>query len=425
MLSENQLNLETQSTVFDKLLSPIQEKVEQESERLSFHPREKLNFANFFRLLAFYFVSDIPSLSLLVNTYIQNELVSGELKLPKVGYSTVKDGFSRYSAELFKTIFMTLLSTLQLKSIPELSALGVLYCVDGSLFPTLVTMMWAEYKQNSRAIRLHMCFELNRMIPVNIVVGSGKSSERAALRKMLVAEVTFIADRGYLCFQLFDDILKAQANLIFRVKSNLLYTIKESLAVKLPESLKGIFQNVTDQFIICKNDPHKNTYRLICFNVAKESFYIITNRSDLTTFQVIMLYAYRWQIELMFRFLKRTMNGIHLINNSENGVTIQFYMMLIVALLQLKLKQELTIMKEQENVANNDNNLKENTETTDSTQPINTTCQQDISHPYHFFEIIGHKLKGYWKIGIHWLTKLRSILHNPFDHRAIEILGGG
>jgi len=52
-----------------------------------------------------------------------------------------------------------------------------------------------------------------------------------------------------------------------------------------------------------------------------------------------MLYAYRWQIELMFRFLNRTMNGIHLIKQSQQGVTIQFYMILIVVLLELYLKQ--------------------------------------------------------------------------------------
>jgi hypothetical protein len=37
--------------------------------------------------------------------------------------------------------------------------------------------------------------------------------------------------------------------------------------------------------------------------------------------------------------------------------------------------------------------------------------------------MIGDKLKRYWKIGIHWLMTLRSLLAQPFDKRAIEILG--
>ena len=74
---------------------------------------------------------------------------------------------------------------------PEIESLGVIYCIDGSLFPTMSSMLWAEYKKNSKAIRLHLCYELNRMIPVEIIVGSGNSNEREALRKMLANDITY------------------------------------------------------------------------------------------------------------------------------------------------------------------------------------------------------------------------------------------
>ena len=79
------------------------------------------------------------------------------------------------------------------------------------------------------------------------------------------------------------------------------------------------------------NDESGLIYRLICFEVLRSKFMICTNRVDLSTLQIIMLYAYRWQIELMFKFLKRTLNGIHLMNHSENGVNIQFYVLMIVS----------------------------------------------------------------------------------------------
>jgi hypothetical protein len=34
---------------------------------------------------------------------------------------------------------------------------------------------------------------------------------------------------------------------------------------------------------------------------------------------------YLWYIELLFRFLKRTLSGIHLIRHDQRGVTIQFW----------------------------------------------------------------------------------------------------
>ena len=71
------------------------------------------------------------------------------------------------------------------------------------------------------------------------------------------------------------------------------------------------FEQITDEIICFTNDKHKETYRLVSFTVIQSRFLICTNRMDLSTLQIIMLYAYRWQIELLFKFIKRTIGGIH------------------------------------------------------------------------------------------------------------------
>ena len=43
---------------------------------------------------------------------------------------------------------------------------------------------------------------------------------------------------------------------------------------------------------------------------------------------------------MFFKFIKRTLNGIHLFNHSENGVEIQFYLLMTLAILTLKLRQD-------------------------------------------------------------------------------------
>ncbi len=63
---------------------------------------------------------------------------------------------------------------------------------------------------------------------------------------------------------------------------------------------------------------------------SRQIMYLVTNRFDLTTYQVIMLYAYRWQIELFFRFIKRTLNCIHLFSHDCKGIQVQFYLYMIV-----------------------------------------------------------------------------------------------
>jgi len=137
--------------------------------------------------------------------------------------------------------------------------------------------------------------------------------------------------------------------------------------------------------------------------------------------RTIRLYAYRWQIELMFRYLKRTMNGIHLIKNTQQGVTIQFYMMLIVALLELRLKQEtMDIVSAKVSATKADTQIDQTTEDFVSSKPeenLTSSCQE-------FIEILGKNVSKYWKIGIHWITVLVNRLSSPFDEKAIEVLGG-
>jgi Transposase DDE domain len=413
---EIEINYLKQPTVFDKLLEPVHDFVEKQAQQLPQPRRQTYPYLMFFRTLICYLVSGTPSLKLFLNTQLNKGLLPDALKLTPVPYSTFSDAFERFSPHLFRKVFEHLVATLPLKHIPELAVFGILYCIDGSLFPVLSSMAWAAYTSRCQALRLHMCFELNRMMPVDFLVGSGKSSERQALRAMLVAGATYIADRGYMCFQLFHDICEAQSYFVFRVKNNLVYQTIETLITEFPPAVHHLFHDVRDEKIRCSNDSHGHIYRLVRFRVVDEHYFIMTNRFDLSTFQVIMLYAYRWQVELLFRFLKRTMNGIHLVKHTKRGVTIQFYALMITALLELYMKQQIM------------NEYDETHDETDSDH--NTEIEDDLSDPEtalldtcQFYKIIGDKLKRYWKIGIHWLMTLRSLLAQPFDKRSIEILG--
>jgi len=245
------------------------------------------------------------------------------LGLEKVSRSTFFDGFNRFPVVWFQMLLETVLAATTWQAIPELDALGQLYCVDGSLFPALTRMVWAEYKSKSRAVRLHLCFELNRMVAAQFLVDAGNSSERDALRQMLQAGVTYIADRGYVCFQLLADIVACEAHFVMRMKSNLICAVVETLTVELPEVVQHIFTQVSDQRVCLTSAAGQPIYRLVTFCVGSEKYLVLTDRLELTTFQVILLYAYRWQVELIFRFLKRTMTGLHLLSASKEGVTIQ------------------------------------------------------------------------------------------------------
>ncbi len=72
------------STVFDALLAPVQAFVENQDQQRTPHQNETFSYAAFFRLLAYYVVSEIPSIALFMTTYLKKGLLSPALKLPYV-----------------------------------------------------------------------------------------------------------------------------------------------------------------------------------------------------------------------------------------------------------------------------------------------------------------------------------------------------
>lgn len=401
-------------SVFEKLIEPVADFIQKQDQQLPKHPNQKLFYIDFFRLLLYFYVSGSESLKLFIKTRLNSGLLSPSLGLCPVPYTTCLDAFDRFSPDLFQAVFRHLLTNFPFKSVPEFVTLGTLCCIDGSLFPVIQSMAWASYTSTHQALKLHLCFELNRMIPVDFQVGSGNSSERTALISMAQAGVTYIADRGYMSFALCHQLVQKQAHFILRVKTNLLYYVLEPLKVTLPESVRSLFQNVTDEIIRYTNDENHGVYRLVRFSIDGENYFILTDRRGLTTFQIIMLYAYRWQIELMFRFLKRTLNGIHLVKHDERGVTIQFYMILIVALLELFMRQSVL-----DSAGARDDNTEPHVSPSKDSEVKTASSRLD---GVEFVATLGRKIKKYWKIGIHWLTALRDLLIEPFNERAIRIL---
>jgi hypothetical protein len=346
---------------------------------------------------------------------------------------------------VYRRIFHALPKKLNFLGIPEIRALGVIYLLDGSVFPAVISMAWASYKNKSNAVKLHLLFELNRMIPVHFVSAAANTSEKGILRQIAGAGGTYICDRGYVCFGLFYDICDRGADFIIRGKSNHVCSVIACFFTVIPDSWKTYLSYVTDYMVIFENDRHQGKYRMVSFTVFGEEFVLMTSRFDLMTYQIIMLYAYRWQVELMFRFLKRTLNGIHLMCHSPNGVEIQFTLYMIAYLLLLSFKQE--SIKSEENRDGDiiisddgyDSSISEDNSAsspfTESEENEAVSCDglsednSSVTPPdtpdYYscgLVTFLGKRLKKYWKIGIHWLTTLRNLISARFTPEILKII---
>lgn len=369
---------------------------------------QKLFFADFVNKLIFGYVYQVSSLRNL-SLELKTNSMCRALGLDFTPFSTLKDGFSRFESKHFKQLFESVLAQTNLCRVPSLDEIGVFRVIDGSLFPTLLSMTWTSYRKTKNAFKLHLSFELNRMIPTEFWVGKGNSNERKFLERVLEAGITYIADRGYFSFALADKVMQAQAFFVFRGRDNLLYRVLEKSVIK-HEELPACFKQVTDEIIIFTGDEKQNKVRLISFTVAGSYFRLMTNRFDLTTLKVIIIYAYRWQIELFFKFVKRTMNGIHLLNHSQNGVEIQFYVLMMVAILMLKLKQASQKLK------------KEAEKEAEKKAIAKAKSKEKSRNPSEWIKDIAKVFYKSWKISKNWLIAVKNSLAQVADYEILKML---
>jgi len=400
-------------TTFEKLISPLKGFLRLQGKEIDAKTgSRKLFFANFTEIFLYSILMNYGSLRSIISN-LKTDKIAKKLGFCAIPYSTFRDAFSRFESHAYKKLFLFIYQGFSWKSLDNLNEIGLFSLIDGSILPTIQSMDWAKYKKTKNAIRLHLELCLNKMTVTEFICQKANSAERAFLINICKKSITYIADRGYFSFDLANFILKKEAFIIFRIKKNMLVKREQKLEItSLKQKIPIFFDNLIDQIIYFSNDPHENKYRLISFNITRIKFAICTNRFDLSTLEIIMLYAYRWQIELFFKFLKRTMNGIHLFNHSENGVNIQFYCFMIVILLQLRLKQ--SCQKKAHNCLElKKQSYQKNKDLLQSASQISSEKWiQDINQVFHLS----------WKIGKHWLEDLRNLIIEPFNQGVVEIL---
>jgi len=205
-------------SVFVQIIVSIISMFKEEAEKLGDDAyKYQLSFYFFTTNLLYCIIKGIKSISLLV-TDIKTSSDAKQFDLKNASKSMYSEAFLRYDPTIYRRIFYRLLEQMNFLEVPEIKALGRICCVDGSVFPALINMTWANYKQTANAIKLHLVLELNRMIPVQFISTDANTSEKAVLLQIIEAGVTYISDRGYVCFKLFAQIAEKKAYFIIKAR---------------------------------------------------------------------------------------------------------------------------------------------------------------------------------------------------------------
>jgi len=149
-----------------------------------------------------------------------------------------------------------------------------------------------------------------------------------------VKGITYLFDRGFSDFEVIRRIIESSNFFITRLPAGYVYKIVKEL--KVTQALGDHMRILTDQMILVGGKTRKNKFRarlITAINDKGEVFRFLTNRYDLTALEVCKIYRLRWEIELLFRWLKVQLKINHLISYTENGFYVQIYLALIVHIL--------------------------------------------------------------------------------------------
>ena len=209
--------------------------------------------------------------------------------------------------------------------------LGELVAVDGSLVDATLSMYWAEYREGSNKFKAHVGFNVNQGIPQKLHLTEGKGSERPFVGKVVNPGQTAILDRGYQDHSDFDQWQEDDRHFVCRIKKN---TVKELVTLERFEIDSDSFIFFDGTVLLGRRDSKtQEPLRMVGYRVDGITYYVVTDRMDLTAEEVATVYKLRWEIEKFFAWWKKRLNVYHLISRSTYGVMVQIFAGLITYLL--------------------------------------------------------------------------------------------
>jgi len=203
--------------------------------------------------------------------------------------------------------------------------------IDGTLLPALPRMHWALWlNDQNRAAKLHLKFTVLRQAPCDAAITVGNSCERKALRQLMKKGETIVGDRYYgLEYGFFEEMRQFGVSFVIRIRNKPRMEIIEELHLTAEDRAAGvIWQGMVKLGDKWQGEP----VRVVKVAVDGKELLLATDL-DIEAELIALIYRYRWQIELFFKWMKSILGNRHLMAESVAGVAIQTYSALIAALM--------------------------------------------------------------------------------------------
>jgi putative transposase len=267
------------------------------------------------------------------------------LGVGNVPRSTLSDANARRPVGVFADVFALLAQKADRHT--RVEGAEMVRLIDSSPIPLGKMCRWAKWNGRIRGMKLHVVYHPGNDVPRCIELTDSIINDVEIGRQTeLEAGATYVFDKGYYHFGWWKKINDTKAFFVTRTKSNT--RLRTTKLRKVPKQEGDGFRIISDaDVVLASKGDSKLPIPLRRIKVKRDSgqtITLITNDLKRTAVEIAALYKGRWEIELLFRWIKQHLNLRKFIGNNSNAISLQIIAAMIAYLL-LRLARRLNSIR--------------------------------------------------------------------------------
>ncbi len=256
-------------------------------------------------------------------------LGSGELRR-----STLSDAGQRRPLAVFTETFELLVGLLDRQVRRDGKAM--LRLIDSTPIPLGKLCDWAKSNGRIRGMKMHIVYDPNADCPRILGITDATVNDAQIGRTISIEKgATYVFDKGYCHYGWWTAIAKAKAVFVTRPKSNMRLEVK---TCHLLDKVAGDGFTVLgdDSVSLASKGDSSLDIPLRRISVQRqegETFMLLTNDIERPAVEIAALYKARWQIELLFRWIKQHLKIRKFMAKNDNAIRLQLVAAMIAYVL--------------------------------------------------------------------------------------------
>jgi putative transposase len=252
----------------------------------------------------------------------------------KLVRSTLSDANARRPVEIFAEAFARLAETADRRTRQEGSAMVRL--IDASPIPLSQLCRWAKWNGRIRGMKLHVVYDPAADIPTCVEVTPANVNDvEVGQQAPIQIGTTYVFDKGYCHFGWWQKINDCGALFVTRQKINMRLRSFKHRAIR-KRTGDGFEILADDEVKLVSKSNSRLPIPLRRIKLKRETggvITLLTNDLTRTAVEIAALYKSRWQIELLFRWIKQHLDIGEFLGRNDNAIRLQVLAAMIAYLL--------------------------------------------------------------------------------------------